>query len=524
MIKTALIIDKNYISKWQADCLEYSKDLINIKLILNCQNTYNQKKFFKNYLYYLINIFFIRSKYTKKIRYNNINEELVINFNSTYDRNWQSIPLNIYQELKKNNINLIIKFGMNLIKIPKEYETLPIISFHHGDPSKFRGRPAGFYELFYNELNVGTIVQILNNKIDKGDVLSLSYFPVYNYSYSRTLKLVFKNSKILLRKAIINLNKSKKIHLKKAKQIYTLPSNFTVCKFLIKLLYNYTQRIIYGIFYEKKWNFSISKHFDLSNVLESENYIFTVDRQIEINHKYSFYADPFFRNEKQVFLEAFNKKNFRGEIIKYDLVNRSYKNILNNKKKHYSYPSYFKHNNIEFILPEVASWSPPFLYSLNDNKKKYLKGFEDNNLIDPTHFFHKDIHYIFAGKKEDSLYNLYLFYSVDSIYGPYKNHPLNPIVTNPLNARMGGKIIKFNNKIYRIGQNATVNYGDGVYLNNINVINKENYSENIITKINIKGYSGPHTLNFSNNGVVFDYYKNEFNFLAWYNRIRTKLN
>ena len=223
-------------------------------------------------------------------------------------------------------------------------------------------------------------------------------------------------------------------------------------------------------------------------------------------------------------MEAFNKKNFKGEIIKYDLEDRSYKSILNDKKKHYSYPSYFKHNNIEFILPEVASWSPPFLYLLNDNKKKYLKGFEDNNLIDPTHFFHQDIHYIFAGKKEDSLYNLYLFYSVDSIYGPYKNHPLNPIVTNPLNARMGGKIIKFNNKIYRIGQNATVIYGDGLYLNNISLIDKENYSENIITKINIKGYSGPHTLSFSNNSVIFDYYKNEFNFLAWYNRIITKLN
>ena len=66
MIRTALIIDKNYISKWQADCLENSKDLIDINLILNCQNTNNQKKFFKNFLYYLLNIFFIRSKYTKK--------------------------------------------------------------------------------------------------------------------------------------------------------------------------------------------------------------------------------------------------------------------------------------------------------------------------------------------------------------------------------------------------------------------------------------------------------------------------
>ena len=52
MIRTALIIDKNYISKWQADCLENSKDLIDIKLILNCQNTNNQKNSLK--IFYII--------------------------------------------------------------------------------------------------------------------------------------------------------------------------------------------------------------------------------------------------------------------------------------------------------------------------------------------------------------------------------------------------------------------------------------------------------------------------------------
>ena len=33
---------------------------------------------------------------------------------------------------------------MNLLRIDENLKLPPILSFHHGDPSKYRGRPAGF--------------------------------------------------------------------------------------------------------------------------------------------------------------------------------------------------------------------------------------------------------------------------------------------------------------------------------------------------------------------------------------------
>ena len=36
-----------------------------------------------------------------------------------------------------------------------------ILSFHHGDPEKYRGRPAGFYEVLNKEERLGFIVQKL---------------------------------------------------------------------------------------------------------------------------------------------------------------------------------------------------------------------------------------------------------------------------------------------------------------------------------------------------------------------------
>ena len=74
------------------------------------------------------------------------------------------------KKLKSQNVNLIIKFGMNLLKIDKHTSGLSILSFHHGNPSKYRGRPAGFYEILNDEKNVGTIVQNVTNKLDAGKI------------------------------------------------------------------------------------------------------------------------------------------------------------------------------------------------------------------------------------------------------------------------------------------------------------------------------------------------------------------
>ena len=40
------------------------------------------------------------------------------------------------------------------------------MSFHHGDPRKYRGRPSGFYEIANKEKIQGQVVQILTPKLD----------------------------------------------------------------------------------------------------------------------------------------------------------------------------------------------------------------------------------------------------------------------------------------------------------------------------------------------------------------------
>ena len=169
---------------------------------------------------------------------------------------------------------------------------------------------------------------------------------------------------------------------------------------------------------------------------------------------------------------------------------------------------------ILFIFPEVSSWSNPFFYSIINKKFYFLKGLELEKLVDATYFYYDNCHYIFAGKKEDSLFNLNIFYSKDHILGKYHNHPMNPVISDPSLSRMAGNIVIHNKQKFRLGQNCSEDYGNSIYVSKIIKLTPSRYFETKFTNIKVLGYKGPHTLNFKNNKIVYDFYKDEFNFFC----------
>ena len=59
-LKAAIILDNLEIAQWQKIALEEASDILDIKIIINCKNTKNQKKIIKNFLYYSLNIFTLK--------------------------------------------------------------------------------------------------------------------------------------------------------------------------------------------------------------------------------------------------------------------------------------------------------------------------------------------------------------------------------------------------------------------------------------------------------------------------------
>lgn len=318
-IKAALIVDRMELAAWQIDALNHAADCLEIDLILNCTDSISSKKYSKNVFYYLLNLLSLRNYLTKKSKVPF--DCLTVNFKAELNDGWQHIPNDVLNKVLERDLKVIIKFGMNLLYIAESYN-LDILSFHHGDPENYRGRPAGFYELYSNDERVGVVVQRLTNMLDAGVIYAKGFSKIEHYSYKKTSINFYKISKFLLRLAIINYVKNDAAAIKKIGTLYKLPSNRTVLLFVIKLLYRKVRRLLYGVFFEKKWDtnlFPLKKIDNLSGCIKLR-----INEAIlnNFNPKKFFFADPFFcGSENKFFVEVLNSVSGLGEIFEVNYSN-----------------------------------------------------------------------------------------------------------------------------------------------------------------------------------------------------------
>ena len=512
-IPVAIILDEMKIQCWQQHSLNIASDLIDVKLILNCTNTRTKKNYIQNFFYYLLNIFSMKSHINRSISFSN-QEIRVLEFNSEYDGIWQAIPLNTISELKKEKIKLVIKFGMNLLSISNELKGIDIMSFHHGDPAQFRGRPACFYETLLGAKKVGAVVQLLSNKLDGGRIVAKGFSTIYKYSYKKTLMNLYKNSAYLLKEAIINYKKDNVYSQLSVGKNYRLPNNLTALKFILKIFYHKLDRFFKALFFEKRWN--IALYNSKINFIDQSDLSLQSSMIPQIQKKYEFYADPFFSVDcLSIRVEAFNKWTRKGEIIELDIDDLNLKReILSGH--HFSYPFSISYQNKEYIFPEVAedlSASYYHLNSGNEMKPLQIKGMEYIHITDPTLFKKDNFYYIFCNHLDAPNERLHLYLS-NSFFGPYQEHPNSPIVLDPESARMAGKIISNGSDLYRFGQNNCSMYGKEILVHKIAALSPSEYKEQKINTLKYKDHYGPHTINFETNRTVTDFYLESFSIIA----------
>jgi folate-dependent phosphoribosylglycinamide formyltransferase PurN len=81
------------------------------------------------------------------------------------------LPDNAVSELAK--VDVAIRFGFGILKGEAlDAPTYGVLSYHHGDISEYRGRPAGFYEFIKKEPTAGVTVQQLTEELDAGTVVA----------------------------------------------------------------------------------------------------------------------------------------------------------------------------------------------------------------------------------------------------------------------------------------------------------------------------------------------------------------
>ncbi|HXG99002.1 MAG TPA: hypothetical protein VNI79_01130 [Sphingomicrobium sp.] len=214
---------------------------------------------------------------------------------------------------------MVVKFGLGLLRIPHPLTlSIPIISYHHGDPSAYRGRPAGFYEMLKKEPFLGQIVQVLANRLDAGEVLAFAQTRVVQHSYRQTLIDSFRMSPLLLGKALQAVANGNRVNLQPNGKLFRLPSDIIVLVLATKMFMRAIGRVAYGAFIEKRWRVSMVDHAGGACPTEAIEQAAKRSQQWESPHvrpPHRFHADPFFFGE-DILVEAMNGRTGKGELLR----------------------------------------------------------------------------------------------------------------------------------------------------------------------------------------------------------------
>ena len=523
-LNVGLIVDSEYISKWEYDAIVYAASRSNIKIhsVLYCSNSTTNRRYVKHFLYFALNVIAMRNKWTKKTAWSNLisDKTRVKRFNAGTIGNWQSIPLAIHEWLEINPPDVIMKFGMNLLSDPHKLPSKHgVLSFHHGDPKKFRGRPAGFYEIMSGEREIGVIVQRLTNSLDGGEIISSGAFKIYNHSYKRSLENAYGCGRYLLLKALSNLDSSQAS--KSLGKIYTLPSNSQVLVFFWNILITKAKWVVEVLFFRKKWSISTTDK-SVHDVMQDSD-LLSNSKTLHTPTTMAFAADPFFLNDGSIICEVVEKGSKVGNLAV--IQNGVYKIVdspVLDKTKHISFPFVANIEQSQFLLPEMASYGQQKLFKIDENNRIHgpipLLGLKNEALIDPVITQRDGIYWLFAGRLGSDLDCLFLW-STKSIYEPFVEHKLNPIVCSPRFARNAGALFNYKGHLYRPAQNCAGSYGDGISIMRIEAISQSTYVEVLEKTIKFEDTFGPHTINFAEKIAVFDHYKKVFDPFAWKTKI-----
>lgn len=292
------------------------------------------------------------------------------------------------------------------------------------------------------------------------------------------------------------------------------------------------KRIINMLFYHESWDIMIIKdhgtHLFPDNTLE----ILNKSAAQQLKKKYTFQADPFLieKDDKlYVFYEAFSFRNSKG-TLRCRILDRELTEIddvklegFDDLRCHLSFPFLININNQLFMIPESSERKEVLLFQSVEFPARWKQVkvlISDIELTDNVFISINEACYLLSTTMDNEI----IIHSADHIYGQWLRITPSLKVSNP-HHRGAGASYQVENKMYFLTQECTPEtYGKSIYIKELVTLNDANFDENLIEQINssINHSDGVHTLNFSNNYIVYDTKINQFSFLSILKKISYK--
>ena len=417
----------------------------------------------------------------------------------------------LLRNIKNEKFDILIRSCSNILlndffKISK----FGILSFHHGDYTKYRGSPAGFWEVFNQEKNTGFIIQTINKGLDYGNIVLEGFVQTKSFYLLNQAEL-FNKSNVYFKKVLLDFSKKKKfffIKKKKKGKIYETPKIYNQIKYICQ-----TIKVLLKKIYFDKYNFKLAQ-FKINNI--SSPLIIHTDKK-------KFLADPFLihhKNKTYCFAEEYDHRKKKGHIVCFNLDKKALdKKIILDENFHLSFPYIFKFKNNFFMCPDTSQISEIRLYKSTNFplEWKFYKTIKKNiNSVDNIIFKKNNLWWLFTNidrsNNNDFSHDLSIFFSKEGpLTNKWKNHPQNPVKINSIESRNAG-IIFDKRKIIRISQEQGFdNYGENINFHEIKLLNKKVYVEKRIKNKNylkikrLLNDSDIHHFSKINNEIIVDF-------------------
>ena len=284
-------------------------------------------------------------------------------------------------------------------------------------------------------------------------------------------------------------------------------------RFLLKL--KKFSKTLNQYFFKEEWNIAFRR--------KNEHLIFDEygDTFIVLPNSIRYWAaDPFIFTDCEVtyiFFEMYDRFKGKG-LIGYRKLNDgkvSKMKIAYESDTHLSFPQIYKEKNDYFMLVENCEGkkSPVLKARSFPNKWEEVYNYmNDSRLVDSSFIKYKGQTYLFTQNLYDSYqFNLLEIYKLEN--GLLVPHEKNPIVNSYDTARLAGSLFYYQDKLIRVAQDCSEEYGKNISFFSVKELSKESYDEELLCrktlddfpiKQNKKNYCGVHTYNQDERYEVID--------------------
>lgn len=426
--------------------------------------------------------------------------------------------------IREHQLDFILRFGFNIIRGDVLASARHgVWSYHHDDPAAYRGRPAGFWEVFHGDACSGCVLQRLTDTLDGGHMLRRGVYatrPNYAQNLDNLLTASSGFAAHVCRELMDTGEEPTADCPPPSRTIVYLPTELEMVRHLIGAAWR-RLRLLAQRCLVRQWNVGLvelrAEHLVAGRHLVGASAVWLPpDRG-------GFIADPCIvrgdHDGVDLLVEYFDHRTAKGRIdalrvTRDGALQRSTPVI--DEEWHLSYPHVVRQGGDLWCLPEAAARRTLTAYRWDAASSRWIgqPAMEGVRAIDPTLVRHNGRWWmIYSDRRLSDTENVCVAWS-DDIAGPWTPHPRNPVKLDVRSSRPAGEIFLVDGHLHRPAQDCSRVYGGAVVINRIVRLDEERYEEVEVGRLEPDPRSayptGLHTISMQDGYTVIDGLRREF--------------